>query len=126
MNPEPATAPSRRSRAYLYLVSAVGLITAGLVWYSETMAFAWDEGFHLLCAQLIRAGLRPYIDFMFSQAPLNAYWNAFWMTLFGETWRPAHAVAAVCVGGAVLLTADYLFERLPVPRWRLAAALVGA
>ncbi|MGO9239496.1 MAG: hypothetical protein ACLQBJ_01705 [Bryobacteraceae bacterium] len=126
MHPESATAPPRRSRAYLYLLSAVGLITAGLVWYSQTMAFAWDEGFHLLCAQLIKAGLRPYIDFMFSQAPLNAYWNAFWMTLFGETWRPAHAVAALCVGGAVLLTADYLFERLPVPRWRLAAALVGA
>lgn len=126
MTPEPATAPARRSRPYLSLLSAVTLITAGLVWYSQTMAFAWDEGFHLLCAQLIKAGQRPYIDFAFSQAPLNAYWNAFWMALFGETWRTAHAVAALCVAVAVLLTADYLFERLPVPRWRLAAALVAA
>ena len=126
MNPEPAPVPSRRSRAYLFLCSAATLIAAGLVWYSQTMAFAWDEGFHLLCAQLIAVGRRPYVDFAFCQTPLNSYWNALWMTLFSPTWRTPHAAAAVCVAGAVLLMADYLFERFPVPRWRLATALVGA
>jgi 4-amino-4-deoxy-L-arabinose transferase-like glycosyltransferase len=126
MTPEPARAPARRSRAYLFLCSAVTLIAAGLVWYSQTMAFAWDEGFHMLCAQLIAAGRRPYVDFAFCQTPLNAYWNALWLTIFGQTWRVPHAIAAVCVAGAVLLMADYVFERVPVPRWRLAAALVAA
>ncbi|MGD0580079.1 MAG: hypothetical protein ABSC08_14250 [Bryobacteraceae bacterium] len=126
MTPDLESGPTRCSRAYLFLCAFVTLIAAGLVWYSQTMAFAWDEGFHLLCAQLIKAGRRPYIDFAFSQTPLNAYWNAFWMTLFGETWRTAHAVAALCAAGAVLLTADYLFERMPVPRWRLAVALAAA
>jgi hypothetical protein len=126
MTVEPTPAPSRRSRAYLFLCSAVTLIGAGLVWYSQTLAFAWDEGFHLLCAQLISAGRRPFVDFAFCQTPLNAYWNALWLTICGQTWRTPHAVAAVCVAGAVLLLADYLFERLPVPRWRLAVALVAA
>jgi uncharacterized membrane protein len=125
MTPESAPAPSRRSRAYLFLCSAVTLIGAGLVWYSQTLSFAWDEGFHLLCAQLISFGRRPYVDFAFCQTPLNAYWNALWLTIFGQTWRVPHAAAALCTGGAVLLMADYLFERLPIPRWRLAAVLFG-
>ena len=90
------------------------------------MSFAWDEGFHLLAAQLIRSGRRPYLDFLFSQTPLNAYWNAFWMTCFGESWRTAHAVAAVCVSGAVMLIGDFVFVRCPIPRWRLPAAIFAA
>lgn len=39
--------------------------------YAQTPAFTDDEGFHL-AAQLIKAGLRPYLDFCFDQTPLNA------------------------------------------------------
>jgi hypothetical protein len=56
----------------------MALYTAALLVYSQTLAYTGDEGFHLIAAQLIRAGMRPYIDFMFPQAPLNAYWNAAW------------------------------------------------
>lgn len=89
------------------------------------MAFAYDEGFHLLTAQLIKAGKRPYLDFFFPQTPLNAYWNAFWFTLFGDTWRVAHAASILLVAGSVMLTADYLYRRFPVPEWRFAAALAS-
>ena len=63
------------------------IVAAGLILYSQTYAFAWDEGFHLLAAQLIDAGKRPWLDFCFPQTPLNAYWNAGWMRVFGESWR---------------------------------------
>jgi len=114
------------TRPYIALCALVSVICAGLVLYSQTAAFAWDEGFHLLAAQLIKAGKKPYLDFVFSQTPLNAYWNAGWMSLFGESWRTAHAVAAVCTAGAVMLTADFVFRYLPVPGWRLAAAASAA
>lgn len=94
--------------------------------YSQTDAFAWDEGFHLLAAQLIKSGKRPYLDFCFPQTPLNAYWNAFWMGVFGESWRTAHALAALATAGAILLTAGFLLARFPLPGWRLAAALTAA
>ena len=99
---------------------------AGLMFYAQTDAFAWDEGFHLLAAQLITRGKRPYLDFNFSQTPLNAYWNAFWLTVFPQSWRTAHAVASVMTTSGVALTADYLYRRFPVPAWRLAAALMAA
>ena len=93
--------------------------------YAETWAFAWDESFHLLAAQLILAGKKPYLDFCFPQAPLNAYWNAWWMGMFGQSWRVAHVVAALLTIGAVLLTADFVARRFPVPNWRLAGALTA-
>jgi hypothetical protein len=93
--------------------------------YSQTGAFAWDEGFHLLTAQLIKNGKRPYLDFFFPQTPLNAYWNAFWFRLFGDTWRTAHAAAALCTTAALLITGDYVYERFPVQRWRFAGSLAA-
>jgi hypothetical protein len=120
---EPET--GRRRSSGVLLFSALALLTAGLVVYSQTMAFAWDEGFHILTAQLIKHGKRPYIDFVFSQTPLNAYWSAGWMAVFGESWRVPHAVEALCSAGAVILTAGFVFSRFPVSRWRLPGALIA-
>ena len=120
-------APAQRSRAsYLILCGVVLLIGAGYILYSQTWAFAWDEGFHILTAQLIKDGRLPYIDFFFPQTPLNAFWNAAWMRVFGDNWRIVHLVAAVEAIGAVFLTADFVYRRLPIPRWRLAASLLAA
>src|SRR5260370_33090130 len=110
-------------KPFLWLCATVALIAAVLLAYSQTAAFAWDEGFHLLTAQLIKNGKRPYLDFFFPQTPLNAYWNAFWFRLFGDTWRTAHAVAAVCTTASLLIIADYVYTRFPVARWRFAGAL---
>jgi hypothetical protein len=110
----------------LALCGVVAILAVGLLTYAETAAFSWDEGFHLLTAQLIIAGKRPYVDFVFSQTPLNAYWNAAWMRVFGDTWHTAHAVAALATAGAILLAADFVLERFPVPDWRFAAALTTA
>ena len=99
------------------------LLGAGLAIYAQTVAFAWDEGFHLLAAQLIQTGKTPYLDFFFPQAPLNVYWNAGWMRVFGDTWRTAHAVAGVMATGGVLLAAHAVYARFPVAAWRATGAL---
>ena len=117
---------NQTQRPFLPLYGAVSLLAAGFLLYSQTIAFAWDEGFHLLAAQLIKAGRKPYLDFCFSQTPLNAYWNAGWMWVAGESWRTAHAVAAILTVGAVLLTTDFVLSRFPVSGWRRAGALVVA
>lgn len=71
----------------------MALILAGLLVYSQTWSFVWDE----------------------------AYWNAGWMRMFGQSWRVSHALAALLTAGAALLTGDFILTRFPVPRWRLAA-----
>ena len=115
----------RNQKPYWILVGVIALLAAGLMFYAQTDAFAWDEGFHMLTAQLITRGKRPWIDFNFSQTPLNAYWNAVWMIVFGQSWRTAHAVATIMTAAATLLTADYLFVRFPIATWRFAAAMMA-
>ena len=110
----------------LWLAVGCALVTVGLVVYSQTSAFTWDEGFHLLAAQLIQGGKRPYLDFCFPQTPLNAYWNAAWMTLTGGGWRVTHWAAALLSSGTVALAAHFIWSRFPSPEWRFPGALAAA
>src|SRR5215471_5331725 len=107
------------------LVFAATVVAIVLLVYSQTLALSWDEGYHLLAAQLVKAGKTPYIDFCFPQTPLNTYWNAGWMWILGERWRALHAVAALTSWGAVLLVAIFLWTRFPAPGWRGMAAFAG-
>jgi hypothetical protein len=107
-------------------IGVVALYAAGFLFYAEKWAFTWDESYHLLAAQLMGAGKRPYIDFCFPQTPLNAYWNAGWMHFLGYDWRVPHAFAALFTIGAVVLTARFIFLRFPIPNWCPAAALSAA
>lgn len=115
--------PSPRTRLLVYGITA--LISAALLAYALTIGFVWDEGFHVVAAQLIDRGKTPYIDFCFPQTPLNAYWNAAWMRVFGEHWRVLHVVASLEIAAAMFLTAQFLLNRFPVVRWRAAAAIVA-
>jgi hypothetical protein len=118
--------PPENRRPPILFYGVLAAFTAVLVAYSQTLAYTGDEGFHLLAAQLIRHGMRPYLDFCFPQTPLNAYWNAGWMSVFGESWRVPHAAAALLTAGAVWLIADFVFARIPVAAgWRTACALAA-
>ena len=101
----------------------VGLLFAGLVVYSQIQAFSWDEGYHLLAAQLIQRGQRPYLDFCFPQTPLNAYWYAAWMQIFSGGWRITHVIASLETAGTILLAADFVLRRFPAREWRIAGAV---
>jgi hypothetical protein len=117
---------ARNQKSYRILLGVIALLGAGLLVYANTDAFAWDEGFHTLTAQLITRGKRPWIDFNFSQTPLNAYWNAFWMIVFGQSWHVTHTVAAMMTIAATLLITDYVFIRFPIEQCRFPAALMTA
>jgi hypothetical protein len=116
---------SRSGASFFPLCLVVAVLSAGLLAYSETIAFTWDEGFHLLAAQLIGAGKRPYLDFFHPQTPLYAYWNAAWMRVFGESWRVAHALSALLTAGAAMLMADFAFARFQGHGWQLAGGFTA-
>jgi hypothetical protein len=97
-------------------------VAAVLIVYSQTQAFVWDEGFHLIAASLIAAGKLPYIDFCFPQTPLNAYWNALLIRIFGQNWQMPHLFAALFIVAAMALAAEFMLSHFPVRRWSLACA----
>ena len=123
---EPIPAESGQDRRQLrHLYVAFGLLTAGMLLFAQTQSCLWDEGFHLLAAQLIDHGKRPYLDFMFAQTPLNAYWNAGWMAVFGQSWRVVHAVATLATVVAIVLLVQYLRRVFAGQPWQSAAAFTG-
>jgi hypothetical protein len=110
----------------LVLLAALAVLGAWILIYSQTWAFTGDEGFHLLAAQLIDHGRKPYIDFCFPQTPLNAYLNAGVMRVFGESWRTTHMAAGLFTIGAVALAAQFVYSRMPATNWKTAAAVAAA
>jgi hypothetical protein len=99
---------------------------SALITYSQTRAFVWDEGFHLVAAALIAQGKKPYVDFCFPQTPINAYFNAAVIHVFGQHWQPPHLLAALFVVGAMILTAQFLVAHLPAGKLRWTAAICAA
>src|ERR1035441_9722220 len=123
---ETAVLAEGRQSSRLWLYGIWAALAAGLMVYAQTLAFTDDEGFHLLAAQLIKGGMRHYLDFCFPQTPLNAYWNAFWMRGFGESWRTAHALASLETSAAIVLAAHFVLTRLPERAWRVAGAIAAS
>jgi Dolichyl-phosphate-mannose-protein mannosyltransferase len=120
---DPQSALDRRTLRIL--LTTCFTLLAGYLVYSQTIAFHWDEGFHLLAARLIKSGKSPFLDFCFPQAPLNAYWNALWLWIFGDSWRVTHVVATLVTLGAAVLLIRFLFARFPDSDWRGPAAIVA-
>jgi hypothetical protein len=118
--------PDAQNRRAAVAVWAIGLlVTATLVLYACTEAFAWDEGYHLVAAWLIAHGKTPYLDFLFPQTPLNAYWNAMLLRAIGEYWQVPHTAAALLTCAAAGLASGYVYRRLPAPpAWRTSAAIL--
>ncbi|MFI5095211.1 MAG: ArnT family glycosyltransferase [Candidatus Acidiferrales bacterium] len=54
-----------------------------------------DEGFYLLASRLVLMHKRPYLDFLFEQAPLLPYVYALWMKCFGISWTSAKLFSAL-------------------------------
>jgi 4-amino-4-deoxy-L-arabinose transferase-like glycosyltransferase len=101
-------------------------LALGYVLFSLTAAPPWNEGIHLLAAQLILAGKRPYLDFFYQHPPLYPYLNAGWMSVFGDSWRSAGALAALLTAAAIGQVARIAATRVPDQKEARAGAVLAA
>ena len=54
-----------------------------------------DEGFYLMASRLVLEHKAPYLDFLYTQAPLLPYAYGLWMKLFGISWFSARSLSAM-------------------------------
>jgi len=118
------------TRLPIRLLLVVAACELALLIYSQAVAYWGDESLHLVAAQMLLAGKRPYLDFFYHHPPLFAYFISGLMRVFGEDWRVVHAASAFLTGGSLLLTGRYVFTRvrdteLQVTASILATLLVG-
>ena len=109
---KPHNAQHRRPARALWVVPL--LLAVPLLAYSQTVAYFGNEPFHLLAAQLINAGKKPYLDFFYQHPPLFAYLTAVWMRIFGETWRSAHLFSALLTVGCIIAVTNYVYTRVAI------------
>lgn len=65
-----------------------------------------DEGFFLLASRLVLAGKKPYVDFLFEQAPLLPYVYALFMKCFGISWVGTKMFAAALTAAVGTLVCE--------------------
>jgi hypothetical protein len=111
----------RRSALVFWIVAAC--IVAAFLTYSQLYAYVGDEPFHLLAAQLISAGKRPYLDFFYQHPPLHAYLTA-GLFRVSETWRTSHAFSALAVSLAAVLASRYARDLFVEERARFTAGVL--
>lgn len=108
--------PTARPRLPWQVQAVLALAAIELVFYSQTVAFNNDEGFHLLAASLVGAGKVPYRDFFYQHPPLFPYLYEAWMRLTGETWRSAHLLSALLTTATIWLVVNYVVSRQSAAR----------
>ncbi len=68
---------------------------AFFLYVSQHRLIDGDEGFYLLASRLVMQHRAPYLDFLYTQAPLLPYVFAAWLKLTGVSWYSARIFCAL-------------------------------
>ena len=92
-------APSSERRArWLAGLLLVGLALLQVIFFAYIARHRFvdgDEGFFLLASRLVLMHKKPYVDFLYEQAPLLPYVYGVWMKCFGISWASARLFSAL-------------------------------
>ena len=81
-----------------------------------------DEGFYLLAARLVLQHKTPYLDFLYTQAPLLPYVYGIWLKLAGFSWIAARGLSALLTALIGLLV--YMHVSRQTRKWGAGLAAV--
>jgi 4-amino-4-deoxy-L-arabinose transferase-like glycosyltransferase len=81
-----------------------------------------DEGYYLLASRLVLERKAPYLNFLYSQAPLLPYVYGFWMKLFGISWFSARYFSAALTTVLGLLICEHVWSQ--TQKWIASVAAV--
>ena len=108
---------------YLASLSLVFLVQAFFFGFVALHRFVdADEGFFLLASRLVLMHKKPYLDFLFEQAPLLPYVYALHMKIFGISWAATRMLAAVLTAVLGTLVCEDVWRH--TRRWAAAFAAV--
>jgi len=66
---------------------------------------AFGDTYHLLAAQMVAAGRKPYLDFFVQQVPLYPLICGGWLRIFGSSWQAANLFSGLLICGSAAIIA---------------------
>jgi len=86
---------------------------------------AFGDAYHLLAAQMVAAGRKPYLDFFVQQVPLYPLICGAWLRIFGTSWHVANLFSGLLICGSAAIVARIALRIYAEVEWG-AKASIGA
>ncbi len=91
---------------------------------------AFGDTYHVLAAQMVAAGRKPYLDFFVQQVPLYPLICGAWMHFFGTSWQAANLLSGLLICGSAAIIARIASRIYAESEWGtkgsiMAVLLVG-
>lgn len=86
---------------------------------------AFGDTYHLLAAQMVAAGRKPYLDFFVQQVPLYSLLCGAWLRLFGTSWQTANLFSGLLICGSAALVARIASRIYSASEWGAQGRIVA-
>jgi len=97
-------ASSRARRHQTGVIVSLAFVFALAIFLSQ-WPLAFGDTYHLLAAQMVAAGRKPYLDFFVQQVPLYPLVCGAWLRIFGTSWQAANLFSGLLICGSAALVA---------------------
>ena len=86
---------------------------------------AFGDTYHLLAAQMVAAGRKPYLDFFVQQVPLYPLICGAWLRIFGTSWQAANLFSGLLICGSAAIVARIASRIYAESEWGAKGAIIA-
>jgi len=86
---------------------------------------AFGDTYHLLAAQMVVAGRKPYLDFFLQQVPLYPLICGAWLRIFGTSWQAANVLSGLLICGSAAIIARIASRAYSDSGWRAKGSIIA-
>jgi 4-amino-4-deoxy-L-arabinose transferase-like glycosyltransferase len=86
---------------------------------------AFGDTYHLLAAQMVAAGRKPYLDFFVQQVPLYPLICGAWLRIFGTSWQAANLFSGLLICGSAAMVARIARRIYAEAEWGARGSIIA-
>ena len=86
---------------------------------------AFGDTYHLLAAQMVAAGRKPYLDFFVQQVPLYPLICGAWLRIFGSSWQAANLFSGLLICGSAAIVARIASRIYAGTEWGAKCSMIA-
>lgn len=86
---------------------------------------AFGDTYHVLAAQMVAAGRKPYLDFFVQQVPLYPLICGAWLCIFGTSWQAANLFSGLLICGSAAIIARIASRIYAESEWGAKGGIIA-